>query len=804
MSRPCPGISTRRSRGIERRAIRCSSGIGAHDHDRVGAEGALAAGALVRAEDEGRRGIREHQPVLRREHGVGARVEPLVRLLHAAAERQIARAAPQTATARTSDEEDDEADPEPAARAAFPGLRLRPGVARPRRRPAAGAGSAPSSTRGDRALWPALPDRPGTACPWTPQRPIIVATPGMSAPHVIAVDLGGTKLAAGLVDRDGAVVRRAVEPTELTSEEAVLAQIERLDRRAGRRRLRGARRRRPVHDRPARRARRHLREHPARRRRLSAAQLEGRFGVPVGIENDANAAARRGAPAGGRAGAPARGHAHARHRCRRRAHPRRQALSRLRRRRGRARPHHPRRSTARRAREPVPGAGHLEALASGAAADGLADRVAGEHPDGDLGRRGGGRPCRRPHLLVELASAGPGDALEVLEHVGFHWRRHRGSRQRLQPGARRRRRRVRGGRRPAVRDRAQGRGRAGASARPRGGRDRPGPARRRGRADRRRARRVRRARRRADERCRSSSARRRSGTSRTSRCGRSASSPRRISCSARTRGGRGSCSTATAFVRGCCRFHRHNEARRADGAPAAARGRRADRARQRRGAPGGERPGRRLVVAALERGLPVTVLPGPSAVETALVASGLVGERYTVPRLSSATRAPGSSASGESCAAGPGRPSPSSRRGGFPRASRAWRTAQPERPVAVCRELTKRFEEVVRGTAGRSPSGSGPLPRARSRSSSGRAGRRRWERPRGAGAGGRRRADCCRRSPPPRGRGRRPPDGGTPESAVPRLSLGGLTNAVCAGDVRHPLSPGLTTAVHTATVLPLT
>src|SRR3712207_7907430 len=32
--------------------------------------------------------------------------------------------------------------------------------------------------------------------------------------------------------------------------------------------------------------------------------------------------------------------------------------------------------------------------------------------------------------------------------------------------------------------------------------------------------------------------------------------------------------------------------------------------------------------AALRAGVPVTVLPGPSAVETALVASALVGERY--------------------------------------------------------------------------------------------------------------------------------------------------------------------------------
>ena len=46
------------------------------------------------------------------------------------------------------------------------------------------------------------------------------------------------------------------------------------------------------------------------------------------------------------------------------------------------------------------------------------------------------------------------------------------------------------------------------------------------------------------------------------------------------------------------------------------------------GLPGISDPGARLIAAALEAGVPVTVLPGPSAVETALVASGLVGERY--------------------------------------------------------------------------------------------------------------------------------------------------------------------------------
>ena len=49
-------------------------------------------------------------------------------------------------------------------------------------------------------------------------------------------------------------------------------------------------------------------------------------------------------------------------------------------------------------------------------------------------------------------------------------------------------------------------------------------------------------------------------------------------------------------------------------------------------------PGARLIAAALEAGVPVTVLPGPSAVETALVASGLGGRAVPVRRLSARGR----------------------------------------------------------------------------------------------------------------------------------------------------------------------
>ena len=109
-------------------------------------------------------------------------------------------------------------------------------------------------------------------------------------------------------------------------------------------------------------------------------------------------------------------------------------------------------------------------------------------------------------------------------------------------------------------------------------------------------------------------------------------------------------------------------------------------------------PGARLISAAIERGLEVTVLPGPSAVETALVASGLVGERYSfvgyLPRRREALDRLWEETASWS---GPVVAFESPRR--LPGSLRSLAEADPERPVAVCRELTKRFEEVVRGSA---------------------------------------------------------------------------------------------------------
>lgn len=145
-------------------------------------------------------------------------------------------------------------------------------------------------------------------------------------------------------------------------------------------------------------------------------------------------------------------------------------------------------------------------------------------------------------------------------------------------------------------------------------------------------------------------------------------------------------------------FHRHNEAARtAEVLPRLEGGGRVALASD-AGLPGVNDPGARLLRAALERDVPVTVLPGPSAVETALVASGLVGERYTfigyLPRGQ-----PGLGRLWDELAGWtwPVVAFESPRR--LPASLGSLAAAHPERPVAVCRELTKRFEEVVRGAA---------------------------------------------------------------------------------------------------------
>jgi 16S rRNA (cytidine1402-2'-O)-methyltransferase len=145
-------------------------------------------------------------------------------------------------------------------------------------------------------------------------------------------------------------------------------------------------------------------------------------------------------------------------------------------------------------------------------------------------------------------------------------------------------------------------------------------------------------------------------------------------------------------------YHEHNEAERtAEVLPRLRAGERVALTSD-AGLPAVSDPGARLISAALEAGVPVTVLPGASAVETALVSSGLVAEQYRflgyLPRgergraalWDELARWPYAAVAFES----PRR---------LPESLASLAAAMPKRPVAVCRELTKRFEEVVRGAA---------------------------------------------------------------------------------------------------------
>jgi 16S rRNA (cytidine1402-2'-O)-methyltransferase len=146
-------------------------------------------------------------------------------------------------------------------------------------------------------------------------------------------------------------------------------------------------------------------------------------------------------------------------------------------------------------------------------------------------------------------------------------------------------------------------------------------------------------------------------------------------------------------------YHEHNEAKRThELLPRLEAGERVALVSD-AGLPGINDPGARLIAAALDAGVAVTVLPGPSAVETALVASGLVSERYQfVGYLPRGERALLRLAEEVSRWPWPVVAFESPQRLG--RSLEVLARAMPERPAATCRELTKRFEEVARGTLG--------------------------------------------------------------------------------------------------------
>ncbi|MBO0807392.1 MAG: 16S rRNA (cytidine(1402)-2'-O)-methyltransferase [Actinobacteria bacterium] len=118
------------------------------------------------------------------------------------------------------------------------------------------------------------------------------------------------------------------------------------------------------------------------------------------------------------------------------------------------------------------------------------------------------------------------------------------------------------------------------------------------------------------------------------------------------------------------------------------------------GMPGVSDPGYRLVTAAAAAGIPVTVLPGPSAVTAALAVSGLPSDRFCfegfLPRRATerARRLAGLAAEPRTMVF-----FESPRRAAAALSALA-EAFGPGRPAVACRELTKTHEEIRRGTLG--------------------------------------------------------------------------------------------------------
>ncbi len=115
------------------------------------------------------------------------------------------------------------------------------------------------------------------------------------------------------------------------------------------------------------------------------------------------------------------------------------------------------------------------------------------------------------------------------------------------------------------------------------------------------------------------------------------------------------------------------------------------------GMPGISDPGYELIVAANQRGIPVIPIPGPSAIVTALAVSGLPTSRFTyigfLPRkINDRRRLLESIASKNGTVVALESPHRLSA------ALNDMLLVLGDRKVAICRELTKVYEEVFRGT----------------------------------------------------------------------------------------------------------
>lgn len=145
-------------------------------------------------------------------------------------------------------------------------------------------------------------------------------------------------------------------------------------------------------------------------------------------------------------------------------------------------------------------------------------------------------------------------------------------------------------------------------------------------------------------------------------------------------------------------LHEHNEASRAQEILAAAEEGTTVLVVSDAGMPAVSDPGFRLVSAAIEAGVGVTVAPGASAVTTALALSGLPTDCFTfagfLPRKASDRRRLLERLAGEDWTTvlfeSPHRVTAT--------LEEMARELGPTRPAAVCRELTKRHEEVLRGS----------------------------------------------------------------------------------------------------------